>query len=80
MKAKTMLQGTVPMTIVRNQLIALVNEGLGRDVSFIADYITFQQLPGEPNWEAALRIQSLDILKVFTEAVSLTQLRFNIAW
>jgi hypothetical protein len=68
------------MTVVRDRVINLTNKGVGRDVGFIVDHTTFRQRPGEPNWDAALGIMSLDILKVFTDAVKVTQQQFNVAW
>lgn len=70
----------VPIKVVRDQLIALTNAGLGRDVRFIVDHIAFQKRVGEPNWDAVLRIQALDIIDVFTKVVRQIQQQFDIAW
>jgi hypothetical protein len=70
----------VSLTVARNQLIGLTNKALGRDASFISAYITFSRCDGELNWDAALGIQTLDILDVFDKAVKQTREDFNIAW
>jgi hypothetical protein len=74
------LRQRVPLQVVRNQLVGIINERVGRDVSFITAYMTFSRCDGESNWNVALGIQALDIFEVFTPAVKQMQERLNIAW
>jgi hypothetical protein len=74
------LRQTVPLRVVRDELIGRVNMAVGRDVSFITAHITFSRCDGKSNWNAAPGIQALDILEVFIPAVEQMQDHLNIAW